>query len=166
MLNYKQAVNRSVTQWFHTPKRDSISPAETIAFWNDKFLEGVAYRKFQLAISEREFRAAMCEALCTMFMAKKKQGTWRGPVSEMPRPEGWTDAHETEWKDLLRSKYFAYDFFELLWSQVEQAMWETAVPEWRTAFELIALHYIAVDPELVLDGYDDTEDVGIPETEE
>ncbi len=166
MLNYKQAINRSVTQWFHTQKRDSISPSETVAFWNDKFLEGLAYRKFQLAISEREFRAAMCEALCTMFVAKKKHTTWRGPVSEMPRPDGWTDGHEAEWKDLLRSKYFAYDFFEILWSQVEVAMWETVLPEWRTAFEIIALHYIAVDPDLVLDGYDTMEDVGVLETED
>jgi hypothetical protein len=124
--------------------------------WNDKFLEGLKYRNLQLAISEKEFRANMCEALCTMFIAKKQNKEWRGPVSEMPRPEDWTYTHEMEWMDVLRSKYLTYDFFDSFGAYFDQkAIWENAVSDWRTSFEIIALHYVAVDPNLLAEGDSD-----------
>lgn len=148
---YRQAVNYSVNQWFQFPKKDSVSPAETIMNWNDLFLEGLARTKFQLACSAREFRNAMCEALCTMYLAKKRNTDWRGPLSSMPRPEGWTKAHEMEWKELLQSRYFTSEFFEGIWSRFEKAIWENVIPDWRTSFEIICIHYILVEPELILD---------------
>lgn len=151
-MNYRQAVNRGVNFWFHTPKKDSISPAETVHEWNNKFLEGLQYRKFSLAISEKNFRKYMCEALCVMFLAKKEDKDWRGPISEMPRPERWNQSLEMEWIDLIESKYLGYEFFESVWCHFrEKAIWENAIPDWRISFELIALHYIAIDANLLYD---------------
>lgn len=152
--NYRQAVNNSVTQWFQFPKRDSISPAETVMNWNDLFLESIARQKFDLVCSELEFRRLMCEALCTMYLAKKRNTVWRGPISVRHRPQGWTSAHEMEWKDILQSKYFTIDFFEKIWERFEKAIWENAISDWRTQFEIICLHYIQVKPELIIDAND------------
>ncbi len=149
--NLRQLINFSVTQWFQFPKRDSISPAETVMNWNDLFLEAVARYKFELVCSEQEFRNAMCEALCTMYLAKKRNADWRGPLSRPPRPDGWTSSHEMEWRDILQSRYFTSEIFEGLWANFEKAIWENAIPDWRTSFEIICLHYIQVEPELVTD---------------
>lgn len=153
MVNYKLVINESVNFWFKTPKRDSISPAETILEFNNLFLKGLKYHKLGLVCSEKDFRLYMCEAVCTMFLAKKKNTIWQGPLSEMPRPEGWASSNEIEWLDILKSNHLGYDFFDGIWSRIEKTIWENIVPEWRTSFEIIALHYIAVKQDLLVDDY-------------
>lgn len=142
-------INRSVNHWFHTAKQDGTSPENSIRKFSDLFLAAVNRMNFQLTCTPMQFRRNMCESLCVMFMAHKQQTGWYGPNSDAPRPEGWTDGLESEWKDLLRSMYFTYSFFENLWNQINEGEWEKSLPYWRVNMESIAFHYIGIRPELL-----------------
>jgi hypothetical protein len=149
---YKREINRHINFWFHNPKRDSIAPDETIMKFCDLFLERLKALKFSLSLSEQTFRRNMCEAICVMYEAKKRDIGWRGPLGERPRPEWWTSKHEAEWMDNLTTNYLNYEFFEPIWGRVEEGLWEAVLPDWRSTFELIVVKYVAVRLDLIEDG--------------
>ncbi len=146
---YKKEIERNINFWFHTPKRDSIAPDETIIKFCDLFLEYLHMHKFTLCIPERTFRLYMCEAICRMYEAKKRDMQWIGPLSEKPRPEWWNAKYEFEWKDNLTINYLNSDFFESIWKQIEEGLWEAILPNWRTSFEHIVIQYVSVRPDLI-----------------
>jgi hypothetical protein len=150
---FQKEVDRHINFWFHTPKRDSIAPLNTIAEFTTLFLQAVRRLGFCLIVDEIRFRRYMCEAICMIYQAKKLGKYWHGPLTEVPRPDGWTDKHETEWKELLHINYFTSNFFDSIWSCLEEGLWEAFIPNWRNFFEYIVIHYIAVKTNLLEDGY-------------
>ncbi len=146
---FVQLINRSVNNWFHATRPDGSSPAIWIREFSNHFLRSLDRMNFSLICTPEVFRRNLCEALCTMFNASKQNVGWYGPNSDPPRPEGWSDTNEYEWKDLLRSMYFTYSFFENLWDQIGEGQWEKTLPHWRTSIEHIVLHYIALKPEML-----------------
>ncbi len=163
---FQKEVDRHINFWFHTPKRDSIAPRDTIAEFTTLFLQAVYRIGFRLTVDEVRFRRYMCEAICVMYEAKKLNKDWRGPLTEVPRPEGWLDKHEAEWREILHLNYFTSDFFDSIWSRVEEGLWEAFIPNWRNSFEYIVIHYIAVQTDLLEDGYkfeQDKNSVSAPE---
>ncbi len=99
-----------------------------------------------LTVSERQFRTNMCEFICTYYIARKRQISWRGPLGEKPRPRGWTSSHERAWEDYLRWEHFSNEFWDSFWSRVVEGLWESRVSGWRDCFEYVVLHYIQVQP--------------------
>lgn len=149
---FQREINRHINFWFHTPKQDSISPRETITQFCDTFLKGVKTLGFWLSVDENQFRRYMCEAICIMYEAKKRDIDWRGPLTDALRPDGWTAKHEAEWREILTYRYFNSEFFESIWRFVEQGLWESYLSDWRLSFEHIVIHYIAIRHNLMENG--------------
>ncbi len=147
-----EAMNRSINNWFHGVRPDGLSPEISICTFSNLFLAAVKRMGFNLTCNEYAFRRYLCEALCVIFSASKQKTGWEGPKSMAPRPETWTNTNEHEWRDLLRSMYFSYSFFESLWEQVGDGEWEKSIPFWRISMENIVLHYIVVVPEMLEGG--------------
>ncbi len=144
--NLSRIISTHTTQWFQHEKSDSISPALSVKQFNELFLNACNRLKLTLTCTEKEFKNFMCEATCTMYIANKRGTTWRGPLSEAPRPRKWSSALESQWLDYIRFYYFTADTWHNLWSQIPEGMWERAVPDWRIAMEHIVYHYIECQP--------------------
>ena len=136
-----ELLSRHTTQWFHYGK-DEISPAIMMADVSKSFLEYITFKKLSLTISERQFRHNMCEFLCTIYVANKKNELWRGPFSKLNRPVGWTRQNELEWEEYLSHEYFSHDFWFSFWKRFPEVSWEVKVPYWREFFQCVVLHYI------------------------
>ena len=150
VFSYK--VSQHVTKWFQKVDVDGESPALLLERLSTLVLAHMDRFRFSLACSETQFRRNICNAVCMMYYSNKMQMGWRGPLSRVQRPTGWSHTLEYQWKDILRMHYFSYDLWQTIWSQIPEALWESTLPHWREAIEGIYLHYIACRQEL-LDDY-------------
>ncbi len=162
--NLRDLIRQHVNQWFTRVGKDEWSPALLIKEFNDRFLNYLKWKHLNLTVQENEFRRTMCEFLCTMYVARKQQQQWRGPLSDPVRPTGWTQTHEMEWEEYLSINVFTDEVWAGFWSMIPEALWESRVPDWRFQIQLVVFHYIQVDPTKI-DSF--TEDAGsIPSDEE
>ncbi len=159
--NLDRLISRHTTQWFHRVNMDELSPAISLNEISTRLLEFMEARKLGLTVTQGEFRRNLCEFLCTYYIANKRGTTWRGPLSQAPRPRGWTSQHEQQWEDYLRFEHFSADFWSAFWDYTPEALWESRSPGWRDNLEHVVLHYIVVQPgkiDLYLDRSSDCEE--------
>jgi hypothetical protein len=145
----QQLISRHITHWFHRVGTDELSPALSIAEFNDRILEYIHHRRLGITLPDHVFRQNMCEFLCTFYKASKQGITWSGPQSKQMRPKGWTSRHEMEWIEYLQYHHFSSEFWSNFWNALPEAMWETRTPRWRDSIQLIVLHYLAVVPTVI-----------------
>jgi hypothetical protein len=141
-----ELISRHTTQWFHRVNRDELSPAISLHEILTQVLGFIEARKLSITIAESTFRKNMCEFLCMYYVSQKQQVSWRGPLSAKPRPRGWTDKHEQQWENYLRFAHFSSEYWNTLWDNTPEALWESRVNGWRNHFEYIVMHYIVVQP--------------------
>jgi hypothetical protein len=144
--NINALISRHTTQWFHRVNLDELSPAIYLQEITTRILQFIEFRKLQLNISTKEFRLNLCEFLCTYYVAKKRDLPWSGPNSQQYRPRGWCARYENEWQEYIRHNHFTSEFWYCFWESTPEALWESRVPGWRDALELIVPHYLAVQP--------------------
>jgi hypothetical protein len=164
--NIEALISRHTTQWFHRVNLDDYSPALSLQEISARLLQFFEHRKLNLTISPKQFRLYLCEFVCTYYVAKKRDLPWRGPNSQLYRPRGWCARHETEWHEYLHYKHFTSEFWHCFWECTQEALWESRVPGWREALELIIPHYIAVQPAKIdvhLDSESEVEEGGSEE---
>lgn len=147
--NINILVSRHVTQWFHRIHRDEMSPALSLVEISQRILDYLKSRKLSLTIQEGAFRRNVCEFLCMYYVAKKRDVPWRGPLSEMPRPPGWSFEHEEQWVEWLRTHVLSSEFWNCFWECTPESIWEYRVGGWRDALEFVVQHYVAVQPEKI-----------------
>lgn len=154
-------ISRHTTQWFHRTNLDDLSPALSLQELSTRLLQFIEFRKLHLVIGPKEFRINLCEFLCTYYVAKKRDLPWSGPHSQLHRPRGWTNRYENEWQEYLRLQHFTSEFWHCFWESTPEALWESRVPGWREALEVIISHYIGVQPAKIdvhLDSDNEVED--------
>jgi hypothetical protein len=147
--NINTLVSRHVTQWFHRVQRDEMSPALSLVDISTRILQYIQSRKLSLIVSEKEFRRNVCEFICTYYVAKKRDVPWRGPLSELPRPVGWSTEHEDQWLEWLRMHVLSSEFWNCFWDSTPESIWEYRVGGWRDAMEFVVQHYIVVQPDKI-----------------
>jgi hypothetical protein len=162
-------VNQHVNHWFHFRRIDEVSPAMTLKQCNELFLQKIQRMGLGLFCEERFFRRAMCEAVCTIYVSEKEGTDWCGPYSEAPRPADWTYRKEQRWREYRDYKYLNSDFWSRFWENIEEAIWESAIPSWRTSYQSIATHYInfeddmGIEDESAAEHYNASDDI-VPAT--
>jgi len=133
-----------ITAWFHR-RVCGISPAMAIREVVDQFMKECKRRKHCIAVSEKQLRTSMCEALCTMRSAHVHDRKWSGPWRTFPSPAGWNNAYDALWDDWVRSRCYNDEFWENFWHQLPEEAWENDVSSWRSNIQWLLPLYVLPD---------------------
>lgn len=142
------AVSRSaeeVNNWFYTPWRDGISPANTAVHLFYEFTAAVKKHKLAIAAHDNRFMDILCEAFCTLYDAEKTYGDVRGPVKRPEYIKDWNDELEYIWSDYLASRVLHEEFWNMFWHKIYAADWEISLPRWRAFLQSALPFYIHRD---------------------
>ena len=138
---HQENISNEITQWFHDDFLDDETPARIVHLVNNRFMAALEDAGLTLRVRPGKFRTAMCEALCTLYIAGRTDRHMIGPVNPLPEPKNWTEEAEDAWNDYVHH-IFDCEFWETFWKTFRMHAWEYDVSTWRLEFEQLMPIYI------------------------
>jgi len=155
-------MSSNITNWFHNFGTDDMTPALSVRYVADMFLDVLKTKGMTISIPEKQFRKALCEATCSLKLATLQNRILSDPLRTFPKPPKWNRDLEVLWNDWLNSRMLTYDFWISFWNRVRVSVWEDTLPTWRSTLQTILPFYIQRDTSfLVSEGLIVEEDDGV-----
>jgi len=110
-------MENKVNKWFHTAPLFDYTPEQFVTSVATDFLEVIQTMKMHICCSDEEFVRAMCNAICTFYVAEKRGEDMSLPHRIWPRPVGWSADCEVQWMQTLQYCYLDSLFWESFWKR-------------------------------------------------
>jgi hypothetical protein len=134
-------LSERITQWFHTPEEDHVTPYQTVRYTVSAFIASLTSRRLVLSVPYKIFHDAACELVCRLYIVRHRSKWISNPRRTFPEPSQWSDALEAIWQEHCATALFGDGFWAGFWGPCTD-LWEGDLPHWRSQFESIAPFYV------------------------
>ena len=143
--------NHSVTEWFHTPDSDDITPAVTAGQIIDLFLNKLDKFRLDLVVPQSKFRNIICEFFCEHYAAFHLNQNVRGPRTFAKKPNDWSYEIYERWFDYLDHYYFNYEFWDSFWYSIEDSEELNVITNWQNMLTALLPYFIKCDSDILVE---------------